>query len=150
MSLSAMPPMARLLGYLGLLPFLVLSAVVVLDPGTSMQAEASGGLMAYGAAILAFLGAVHWGLLLARPAENGDPVAYVAGVVPAAVAAAALRLPAPHGLGLLVLGFGGFWLYEHRTDVRRLLPEAYLSMRRTLTLVVLACLVLALLRGAGA
>jgi hypothetical protein len=150
MSLSALPPMARWLGYLGLLPFLALSAVVVLDPGAPLQAEAVGGLIAYGAAILSFLGAVHWGLLLARPAESGDPAAYVAGVVPAAVAAVALRLPAPYGLGVLVLGFGGFWLYEHRTGVRRLLPVGYLSMRRTLTLVVLACLVLALFRGAGA
>jgi len=45
------------------------------------------------------------------------------------------------GLALLVVGFGGFWLYEHRSLSARL-PPAYLNLRRHLTLAI--CMLLAL------
>ena len=37
------------------------------------------------------------------------------------------------GLALLVVGCGGFWLYEHR-GLGAELPPAYLNLRRQLTL----------------
>src|SRR5205823_14162374 len=96
--------------------------------------------LAWGAVLLASGGAVHWGLAIAGrlPWE----AARIGGaLLPAPVAAAAVALGGERGLALLVVGSGGFWLYEHRA-IGALLPPAYLALRRHLTLAV--CIPLAL------
>ena len=61
--------------------------------------------------------------------------------MPALIAAAALVLTGERGLALLVVGHGGWWLYEHRL-LHAQLPPAYLALRRQLTLAT--CMLLAL------
>jgi hypothetical protein len=72
------PPIAlpfRLLGYAGLIPFVAAAALALLGP-TPWRGFASAALAAYGATILSFLGAVHWGLGPASPAgEERRPLA---------------------------------------------------------------------------
>jgi hypothetical protein len=96
--------------------------------------------VAYGAVVLTFVGAVHWGLALAGRMP-WRPVRLLGAIAPALVAAAATVMGGQRGLALLVVGLGVFWLYEHR-DVGRELPDEYLSLRRNLSLV--ACVLLAL------
>ena len=57
------------------------------------------------------------------------------------IGAAAVVIGGQRALALLVVGFGGFWLYEHR-GMRGELPTAYLNLRRQLSIAI--CLVLAL------
>ena len=90
--------------------------------------------------MLAFIGAVHWGLALAGR-MTWRPVRVAGSIVPALLGAAGVLLGGQRGLALLVVGFGVFWLYEHRS-VGTELPAAYLSLRRNLSLVV--CTLLAI------
>jgi len=71
---------------------------------------------------------------------------WTAGVVlgstlPSVLAAAAVLIGEVHGLALLVVGFGLFWLYEHRYHQQDL-PADYLALRRNLSLTV--CVLLAM------
>ena len=51
------------LGYGGLIPFVALAlAVWLLDPAD--RARSLSALLGYGATILSFLGAIHWGLVM--------------------------------------------------------------------------------------
>ena len=138
-----LPPGASALGYGGLLPFAAAVLGIVLLDG-EMRALAVRALLAYGAVILSFLGAVHWGLVLARP--PGDTARrLLGGVLPSLAGWVALLLPARFGLALLVMAFGAFWLYEHRVLGARFLPGSYLGLRRNLTLGACALLTLGLI-----
>lgn len=135
-----LPAPARLLGPAGLIPFAGLTAGVWLGwPGAAF------GLAAYGATILAFLGAVHWGLALAAPpAERGaDWLRFGLGVIPALVAWLALLLPPALGLGLLALGILVTAATETVAARRGLLPEYYLRLRWLLSAGAASCLVIA-------
>ena len=92
------PPLtdtARLLGHLGLLPF-VLGAALVWVVNAEAHPYATLALAAYAAVIVSFLGGIHWGLafrLSAPPASL-----FVWGVVPSLVAWLAVMMPASAGL----------------------------------------------------
>ncbi len=92
------PPLsdtARLLGHLGLLPF-VLGALLVWVVNAEAHPYATLALSAYAGVIVSFLGGIHWGLgfrLTAPPASL-----FVWGVVPSLVAWLAVMMPASAGL----------------------------------------------------
>lgn len=127
-----LPTPARLLGPAGLIPFAALAAGI-----WAGWAGAGPALAAYGATILAFLGAVHWGLALAapEPAAADDTAQRVAwgrlglGVMPALLAWVALLLPLPAGLVLLALGILTTALAETMAARAGLVPRAYLGLR---------------------
>lgn len=134
---------AELLGYLTVAPLLACLAGVVALPGYAGRELAERGAIAWGAVLLACTGAVHGGLALAGrlPATAARTVAAAA---PAIVAAVAVILGGQHALALLVVGFGIFWLYEHRS-LGAQLPPAYLSLRRNLSLATVSVLALTLI-----
>ncbi|PWS36334.1 DUF3429 domain-containing protein [Falsiroseomonas bella] len=140
---TALPAPTRPLGLAGLIPFLGLAAAAL--AGWPPAAEA---LAAYGATILAFLGAVHWGLALrAPPAEQGAAAMRLGlGVVPALVAWVALLLPVPSGLILLTLGILATAGVETLGGRAGLVGQDYLRLRWLLS----ACAAGALLLGAVA
>ena len=127
-------------GYLSLAPLVLCLAGVGLLPDYAARELAQRSAIAWGAVLLAFAGAVHFGLALAGrlPWERALIGATLA---PALVGAAAVVAGGQHGLALLVAGCGGFWLYEHRR-LGSQLPAAYLNLRRQLTLAT--CMLLAL------
>ena len=93
--------------------------------------------------ILAFVGAVHWGLAVGGRLPATLPV-FTGAIAPSVVGTVAILLGGQRALALLVAGFGLFWIYEHR----RLgveLPADYLRLRRNLTLVVCALLALTMI-----
>ena len=110
-----LPPGLVALGYAGVLPFVACVLAVALLEGEG-RAFAVRALVAYGAVILSFLGAVHWGLLLRQPG-----------------AAARVRL----AIGGVLPSLAGW--------VALLLPGGYLDLRRHLSLTVCALLTLGLL-----
>jgi len=138
-----LPPRLAALGYAGLLPFVACVLAIALLEG---EARAFGvrALVAYGAVILSFLGAVHWGLLLRQP-DAAAPARLAIGVLPSLAGWVALLLPDRYALALLVVSFGGFWLYEHRAVGPTFLPQGYLDLRRQLSLAVCALLTFGLL-----
>lgn len=138
---AARPDMtAEWLGYLGLAPLVLCLAGVGLLPGYAGRELAQHIALAWGAVLLAFTGAVHFGLALAGRLP-WELRCLAAAVLPAAVGAAAVIAGGQRGLALLVVGFGLFWLYEHRV-LGAALPPPYLSLRRNLSLAI--CMLLAL------
>jgi hypothetical protein len=129
----------RMAGYLGLLPFLIALCCVALGAGHGLAGLGMQIALVWGAVILTFIAAVHWGLALAG--RWPWSVATVAGsTLPSVVGAVAVLVGEERGLAILVAGFGAFWLFEHRAYAERL-PAEYLELRRTLTLCVCALLV---------
>ncbi|HLY53849.1 MAG TPA: DUF3429 family protein [Steroidobacteraceae bacterium] len=139
---------AELLGYLTVAPLLVCLGCVAALSGSADRELAQRGAIAWAAVLLGCTGAVHWGLALAGrlPATAARTAAAAA---PAIVAAVAVIMSGQHGLALLVVGFGLFWLYEHRL-LGALLPPAYLSLRRNLSLATVGVLALTLIASDAA
>ena len=149
--MKRLPLLAIILGLGGLVPFVCMTVAILFFPSDVPVPRLIVALVDYGAAILSFLGAVHWGLALA-----GDPLG-----VPGQPAAMRLRLglgvlPALVGLArhpgaaplirllLLLLGFALTMLAEPRAARHGLMPPGYLGLRYLLTAVVLLCLFAAL------
>ena len=131
---SRLNTVAEIVSYAGVVPFVLCLLGVALLPDYGERELAQRIAISYGAGVLAFIGAVHWGLALAgRMAWR--PVRIAGSVLPALFGATASLLGGQRGLALLVVGFGAFWLYEHR-NVGTELPAAYVSLRRNLSLVV--------------
>jgi len=129
------PRPALVLSLLGLLPFLAGSAGAW-AAGSPAYIIVINMTMAYGAVVLSFLGAVHWGLAMAqddaaRWRRLGFPV------MPALTGWLALIVPNPLGLVLLILGFAAVFFAELRSPR---LPPWYKALRKPLTLVTLFCL----------
>lgn len=127
--------------YAGVLPLLLCLGCVGLLPEYVWRELAQRAAVAWGAVLLAFAAAVHWGLALGGRLSWG---AARLGASPAAalVAAAGVVLGGQRGLAVLVVGHGTFWLYERRA-LGSQLPPAYLSLRRQVTFST--CMLLALI-----
>ena len=122
---------ARRLGYGGLIPFLGLTAAVWLaQPGDRHLASAA--LLGYGATIVSFLGALHWGLLM-RPGAAQPLPALLWGVTPSVLGWVALLLDPAPGLALIAVLL---WvcLAVDRVVYPRYQMQAWLPMRLWLTL----------------
>ncbi len=146
---SHLPRTVAWLGYGGLLPFAGLALLLWLEPARS-TALWWPALLAYGAVILSFVGALHWGFAIALPGPGAASRQglYVWSVVPALVAWPALLWGAPGAAVLLVAGFVAHWLQDRRLVAQGManaLPAWYLPLRTQLTLVASVCL----LAGAG-
>jgi hypothetical protein len=145
--LGRLTPAARWAGFLGLLPFVFALGLVMLG---SSQENALLGLRlatAWGAVILAFIAAVHWGLAVGGRLSWSIKT-IVGSTAPSVVGAAAVLVGGEKGMALLVVGFGLFWLFEHRTYADAL-PADYLDLRRVLTLGVCALLILTAFAASG-
>jgi hypothetical protein len=127
-------------GYLGVAPLLVCLAAVGLLPEYAARELAQRGAIAWGALLLAFAGAVHWGRALAGRLSF-ERTRIAAALAPLPVGAAAVVLGGQRALALLVVGHGSLWLYEHRV-LGSALPPSYLALRRQVALAT--CMLLAL------
>ncbi len=100
-------------------------------------------LLAYGATITSFLGAIHWGLAMRSPAGEAVARDYLWGVVPSLVAWAALLAGAGAGLAILVVLLWTSYGVD-RSRYPAWGQQHWLPMRLRLTLVAsLSCLVAA-------
>ena len=127
-----MNPTAAALGYGGLIPFA--AGVVALAAGVPSQELAAFHLVAYGAVILSFIGAVHWGVALGL--ANGGSGLLIGSVVPSLIGWVSLLLPAAAGMPLQVLCFAALYAYERKTLWPSAFPAWYRKLRTHLTLAV--------------
>ncbi|MCY7389431.1 MAG: DUF3429 domain-containing protein [Burkholderiales bacterium] len=132
------PHGAARLGYAGLLPFVALALAAWVAP-SAYRAQAAHALLAYGATIASFLGAIHWGLAM-REQSTQQPGAFVWGVIPSLVAWVALLLPLSQGLVTLALLLGICLAVDRRSYPAHGL-EKWLTMRLQLTVVAAVCLI---------
>jgi len=137
---DTLPGSVAWLGYGGLLPFVGTALAVFVDPH---HADLwSDALMAYGAVILSFVGALHWGFAMNLPSLDAGRrrACFIWSTVPALMAwPATLLVPLDAGL-LLVTGFLLHYWQDRRLAARARLPGWYLPMRLRLTVVACASL----------
>lgn len=131
---------ARILGLGGLVPFTVPALFSWLAPdfaGVDWRAL----LADYGAVILSFVGALHWGYAI-HPRAAGQSAWLLCGwsVLPALLAVAALQCPLPLGLRLLAGGLCCVVLVDHGLLRVVALPAWFLRLRYQLTIVASASL----------
>lgn len=132
------PTLAILISLAGLVPLLVCGLAGL----TANRPWAIPTLIAYGAVVLSFAGAVHWGLAFGPAAtleaESRERARLVLGVVPALFGWVALLLPLPLGLAVLIAGFVVTMAGEVVADRHDLLPRRYIWLRWLLSLVAIA------------
>ena len=127
------------LGYAGLIPFVLLAALLWLVDADLIPfvAIALGG---YAAAIVSFLGGVHWGIGFMK-GEAAPRFHFVWGVVPSLMAWLALMMPAYATLPLLGLVVVACYAVDSKTYPAAGLAS-WLAMRLRLTVVATASCVL--------
>jgi hypothetical protein len=132
------PPAAKWLGYAGALPF-VAGAAATLPFAGPLRPYGLALLLDYGAIILSFMGGVHWGAAMLRNDNRAGPLGR-------SVAASLVALPAAliggaAGLGFLAVGFLGLLVFDEQETRAGRVPQWYPLLRRPLTAIVVACLV---------
>ena len=128
----------RLLGFAGILPFYLSLAAVLMWPQSQL---ALISLIGYGAVILSFLGAVHWGMAMQEPDQTQAGRSYVFSVVPALLGWLAFISPYQPALIVLAAGFGWVWLREYQKPPS-LMPAWYRQLRGVLTAAILPALII--------
>ena len=142
--------MARVLGYAGLIPFLVGGLLVMLwGHGPLGGLDPVLWVCGYAAVILSFIGAVHWGVALAGPV--GPIKAHVMlglSVVPALIAWVALLILPQSAAAVLLLcvSFMGWWFYERLVPGKHVLARWYVRLRLQLSTVAALTLFVVWLR----
>lgn len=144
--LRATPRDVMMLGLAGLVPFLLLAVA-----GRWLDEEratlALHGLIAYGAVILSFVGALQWAFVMQGPITDFDRSLHLFwSVCPALIGWVALQLSPRPAIALLMLGYAvqlvmDFFLARILKDW---LQAYFVPLRVVLTLIVLALLWLGL------
>lgn len=94
---------AWVFGLAGLIPFLALAGIMMIGPG-HWHAASQVLLVQYGALILSFVGAMHWGYALQQEIKGGEAWRrFGYSVVPALVAWLALQFPLGVGMQILAM-----------------------------------------------
>jgi hypothetical protein len=133
---------AKALGYAGLIPFVVFGIGCWIPLPYVVNAPYI--LIAYGAIILSFMGAVHWGAAMASTDQQRGRY-FIASVMPALLAWPALLLPHTLALVILLAGFIGLYVYDRSVEKAQGFPGWYIPIRTRLTVIVSLCLAAALL-----
>ena len=127
-----------LLGFAGLIPFVLLAALTWV-PDAEWARRMAVALTAYAATIASFLGGIHWGVGLLRP-EDQRRLHIFWGVTPSLLAWIALMLPVQAALSMLALLLLACYAVDRKTYPAAGLAH-WLGMRLQLTTVAsLSCL----------
>lgn len=141
--LKSSPPSALYLGFSGAIPFCGLAAMAVMFPEhLHLIAHAQ---QAYGACILSFLGAIHWGFALAKTSElkpDWSTLSY--SVTPSLIAWLALLANPVPGLTTLCIGLTIALSRDLNTPC---FPAWYYALRKALSTLAVSsvCLTAAVL-----
>lgn len=145
---SQPPRVVAWLGYGGLVPFVGLAAASLMGvaPAAALQA-----MLAYGAVILSFVGALHWAFAMVLPQvpEARRTWMYAWSTVPALLAWPALLMEPGVGAVILVAAFAIHYLQDRRLVALASLPAWYLPLRLRLSTVATLCLLAPGLKSAA-
>lgn len=134
---TSLPRLARWLGFAGLIPQLLIAALVMGGP-PDVGGDASGLGMSYAALILSFIGGAWWGLA-AQAGKKVAPWLWLMAVLPSLVAFAALAIASVGRSavpGLLVLGAAliAALVIDLVLAAHEVCPPGWLSLRAPLSL----------------
>lgn len=134
---------ARLMGFGGLFPFVFLALASVIGLRTPF-APAPALLIGYGAIILSFVGALHWGAQLTQTdSAKLRASSYIWSIFPALLAWLALMLPAIPAASCLIVGLLVCWGVDMVAIKKQQWPSFMRALRTILT--AIACLSLSVI-----
>lgn len=135
---ATLPRSVAWLGYGGLVPFIGLSLLIGFDHDHRLLWN--DALIAYGAVILSFVGALHWAFAMLLPELDAAQRRnrFIWSTIPALIAWPAVMLSISMAAPLLVAGFIAHYQQDRRLTKTASLPEWYLPLR--LHLSILACI----------
>ena len=131
------------LSYGGLLPF-VICIVGIYFGSKELSSYSTIGFVSYGAVILSFVGAVHWGFLLKSDSIQRQGLLLSISVLPGLIGWLALISPLRAALLVLCIAYPLLFVYEKLSELNSLLPKWYMLMRFRLTIVVTLSMLIAL------
>ena len=138
------PRSALFLGSSGLVPFVVLSLLLWWSPPHYAE-QIQHALWLYAAIILSFMGAVHWGVAMAKPydSDTGEPDKrmLLLSVIPALVAWFASFVSGLAQWSILYIAFTGLCVLDTESTKRGDLPAWYPMLRVPLTIIVVLSLI---------
>lgn len=139
--------MPKLLGYFGLMPFVVPTVFMLYDPGHFEMWRHF--LLSYGAVILSFVGALHWSfaMLLHELPIDRQRASFLWSVAPSLVAWISLSIPKTFGFTLLAIFFAFALIRDKQLFNQVNLPTWYMPLRRNLTVIAMTCLLIAAYMG---
>lgn len=129
----------------GLLPFVITAGACWFVPAQWYDAVATA-LVGYGALILTFVGAVHWGVALGARRPAGDSVRLWLSIGPALVAWVSLMLPTTAALLVVASALATMLFIDLALARQAVLPVWYARLRTPVT----ALAATSLLAGAAA
>ncbi len=139
------PHLAWLLGLAGLIPFISGALGIWLTP-VGWRPLVLTALLDYSAVILAFMGAIHWGLAM-RAEEDSLNAQMQLGlsVIPPLIgwAAVSFGMPVSLAIPVFILAFIGLYLADLRAVRLGLAPIWYKPLRKPLTVAVSISLLVA-------
>ncbi|CAG7851953.1 SubName: Full=Probable MNN4-regulates the mannosylphosphorylation {ECO:0000313/EMBL:CCA66657.1} [Serendipita indica DSM 11827] len=156
---SAVPTPVMVFGLAGSLPYLGTSIYSVylanqagqaasgiaskIDPGLAMSLldQAMNVQVTYGAVMLGFLGAIHWGLEFAQFNGSKGAPRLLLGIAPTIVGWATLGLDPGLALVAQWAGFTGLWLADMRATAAGWTPVWYSQYRFYLSILVGTCII---------
>ena len=128
---ASSPGMPNLLGWAGLSPFALAALGTHSGVGSIVLYSFLVGT-AYGAVILSFLGAVHWGLAMQ---DDRSPYWYVWSITPALFGFASLLLSdVKMQIVALIPLFALTWWVDRQAANHDLIPDWYMRLRSVLTI----------------
>lgn len=145
-STQGLPGLVAALGYGGLIPFLA----CVFGQLSGLFAEQINWLsllVAYGAVILSFVGALHWGFAMTLPGLDRARKhrSYIWSVIPALMGFLAIAMDSALSLSLLIMGFALAYWQDADLANRVSLPAWYPRLRAWLSTIACLSLVCGLL-----
>jgi len=125
-------PTALILGWGGVIPFVATALAFHYGPAYIAITALEAGTI-YGAVIITFIGAVHWGVALQR--DQGHPFFYFWSVIPSLLMVCVLMLAPVFRPALLVVGLILVWGVDMLATRAGVLPRWYMKLRHGLTAV---------------
>ncbi|MBI1905380.1 MAG: DUF3429 domain-containing protein [Rhodocyclales bacterium] len=131
---APLPSAARWLGVGGLVIFVALAIWRVRTPSGSAFVHVA--LVGYGATILTFIGALHWGFAMMMPRTSRTDQWRLMGwsVIPALAGWSAMLLPVGLDIGVLLAVYWVHYGLDVHLAQSRAIPHWYLPLRTVLTL----------------
>lgn len=142
---SSIPAPPLWLGMGGVIPF-VAGSICIWAFGPENAPYLVEALIFYGASIVSFLGAIHWGRALESSVTSSEWSKMVWGVIPSLVAWIACLMTPLISLLLIMAALIGTYLFDYRSAKQGFLPNWYLRLRGLLTLGAVASLAISVLQ----
>ena len=131
------PKQVLILSYSGLIPFVMLGVGAWMTPDVYLQ-TVNNLLVTYAACILAFMGAIHWGVAMK---DRPHSMQLGLSIVPALLAWLSLNIISPWNYSILIVSFAVLCIVDGMATIKGLLPDWYPKLRTPLTSIVVLSLI---------